>query len=50
VEICPKNVLVMDRFKAAVAHLDACIECGRCEDICPDFCLEVIIEDKGSRE
>lgn len=50
VEVCPKDVLVMDRFKAAVANLDACIACGRCEDMCPDFCLEVITEDRESQD
>ncbi|MBN1295314.1 ferredoxin family protein [bacterium] len=50
VEVCPKHVLVMNRFKATVADLDACIVCCRCEDICPDFCLEVIPEDFDQQE
>lgn len=50
VEVCPKKVLVMDRFKAKVADLDRCIVCGRCEDACPDFCLEVIPQDTDTQE
>jgi len=50
VSVCPKSVLIMSEFKATVANLDACIACRRCEDSCPDFCLEVILEDNDSQE
>ena len=43
--VCPTEVFDMrgggrDRLPEPVA-VEACIECGKCELICPDFALEV---------
>ncbi len=48
VEVCPKQVLVMDHLVAKVANLEACIVCGRCELFCPDFCIEVIPDQQDN--
>lgn len=44
VEFCPKDVLEMKGFTAAVKNLDACIKCMQCELRCPDFAIKVITE------
>lgn len=41
VAFCPSEVLVMEKGKAAVANLPACIECMFCELRCPDFAITV---------
>ncbi len=41
VEFCPKRVLEMDRGKAVVKNLEACITCMLCEIRCPDFAITV---------
>ncbi|MBN1356373.1 4Fe-4S binding protein [bacterium] len=45
VDICPKQVLAMDYMTPVVVSLGSCIACGLCEINCPDFCLEVILEE-----
>lgn len=50
VDVCPKNVFAMKRFKAIVTDQDACIVCGRCEEACPDFCLEIIPDELSQQE
>jgi 2-oxoglutarate ferredoxin oxidoreductase subunit delta len=45
VDACPKGVLEMDHLIAKVVHLENCIICGRCEVSCPDFCIEVILDE-----
>ena len=48
VEFCPTKVLAMKDFKACVINFDACIACKQCELRCPDFAIEVIMnEHKG---
>ena len=42
VEVCPKDVLAMNRLVATVIQLDKCILCRRYEDNCPDFCIDVV--------
>lgn len=34
IEVCPRQVLVIRERKAAIADLDACIECGACQKNC----------------
>lgn len=34
VNVCPRNAIVMHGGKAVINH-DLCIECGKCEDVCP---------------
>ncbi|MEJ2055495.1 MAG: 4Fe-4S binding protein [Calditrichaceae bacterium] len=41
VEICPKNVLVMDGLIARVDDKDSCTGCMLCEQLCPDFAIIV---------
>ncbi len=45
VEVCPKSVYEIKRFKSVVVHPEACIVCGRCEEACPDFCIEIIPDE-----
>jgi len=41
VEICPKDVLVMDGLIAKVDDIDNCTGCMLCEQLCPDFAIIV---------
>ncbi|HOC26140.1 MAG TPA: 4Fe-4S binding protein [bacterium] len=49
VELCPEQVLVMERGKAKVAHLDKCTVCGLCELRCPDFAIVVVDKNKSPK-
>jgi 2-oxoglutarate ferredoxin oxidoreductase subunit delta len=50
VEVCPKNVLVMDaREKPALLDADHCTGCLRCELLCPDFALLVMEPRRGGQ-
>lgn len=44
VEVCPKNVLVMDGIVAKVVDIESCTGCLLCEQLCPDFAI--IVETK----
>ncbi len=35
ITVCPKNAITKDRRGNAVIDIDLCIECGRCEKVCP---------------
>ncbi len=47
VHFCPRKVLEIKDFKAHVARIEECSECGLCEVRCPDFAIEV--QGKGKR-
>ncbi len=50
VEVCPKNILVMDgREKPALLDADHCTGCLRCELLCPDFALLVVEPQRGGQ-
>jgi len=34
-EVCPRDVLVMEKGRARISNRDACIECGACSRNCP---------------
>ncbi len=47
VHFCPKNVLELDdQDKVSAVRPDDCICCQMCEFRCPDFAIEVIIEEE----
>jgi len=39
VEFCPRNVLKIEKGKAAVKDIGSCISCGLCEQRCPDYAI-----------
>lgn len=41
VQVCPHEVLTMDKGKALIADLDRCMECGACSMNCPVDALTV---------
>ena len=41
VDICPRQVLVMENFVAKVENIAQCTGCMMCELLCPDFAIEV---------
>ena len=53
VDICPREVFKESKDKlnkkgyklAEVVHPEKCIECRKCEMICPDFAINVEEED-----
>lgn len=47
VEHCPTDVLILKEGTAKVAHLEDCIQCELCENICPDF--SITIDDLGKK-
>ncbi len=40
-EVCPHNVLEMNRTHVAIQNLDACMECGACSRNCPFDAISV---------
>ena len=40
-DVCPRAVLARSNGKVAIATLDACIECGACQQNCPAGALRV---------
>jgi 2-oxoglutarate ferredoxin oxidoreductase subunit delta len=48
VEFCPKKVLELDNEdKVKAARPQDCICCRLCELRCPDFAIEIELEDEG---
>ena len=41
VEFCPTEVLAMKGQVAVVVDIEACTKCGLCEQLCPDFAIQV---------
>jgi ferredoxin len=41
IEVCPRNVLVMNERKAKILDRDLCIECGACQRNCAFGALTV---------
>lgn len=42
VSFCPKQILALDMLgKIHLQDEAACIQCGRCEALCPDFAIRV---------
>ena len=39
VEVCPKNVLVMNDFVAKVIDIKSCTGCLLCEQLCPKHAI-----------
>ncbi|MBN2357493.1 4Fe-4S binding protein [candidate division KSB1 bacterium] len=50
VELCPEDVLAMEKGKVKVVNLEACTACGFCELRCPDFAIVVIDKGKLSKQ
>jgi len=46
VEVCPKDVLVMEDFVAKVKDIESCTGCMLCEQLCPDFAIVVHTKKK----
>ena len=49
VEVCPKDVLIMENFVAKVAKIEDCTGCLLCEQLCPDFAIVVETPDKEKK-
>ena len=49
VDVCPRNVLVMNGFAAKVKDLEKCTFCMLCEQLCPDFAIIVHPPDKKKK-
>ncbi|MBD3223729.1 MAG: 4Fe-4S dicluster domain-containing protein [Caldithrix sp.] len=49
VDVCPKDVLVMENFVAKVVDLDSCTGCMLCEQLCPDFAIVVNKSEKKTK-
>jgi 2-oxoglutarate ferredoxin oxidoreductase subunit delta len=48
VALCPKKVLAQDENERLyVSDPDACIGCKICEQACPDFAIEVEIQNEN---
>ncbi len=41
-DVCPRTVFVRNDGKATISTLDACIECGACQQNCPAGALSVV--------
>jgi 2-oxoglutarate ferredoxin oxidoreductase subunit delta len=40
--VCPKKVFDLDEnYEVVVKNVDECIGCRLCENLCPDFAIEV---------
>lgn len=51
VHFCPKNVLELDELdKVVAARPEECICCMLCEIRCPDFAIEVLVEEEQPQE
>ena len=40
-DVCPRSVFIRNNGKVAIANLDACIECGACQQNCSVEALSV---------
>ncbi len=49
VQVCPKDVLIMENFIAKVKDLDSCTGCMLCEQLCPDFAIVVHKPEKKKK-
>ena len=48
VAFCPKQVLELDEVgKVYAKQPEACISCGQCELLCPDYAIFVVKEEAG---
>jgi 2-oxoglutarate ferredoxin oxidoreductase subunit delta len=57
VEICPRHVLEMSEELTPkgyrlprVVDLEACLDDGQCEMVCPEFAIFVVPRDEGDEE
>ena len=49
VDVCPRDVLVMENFVAKVVDLERCTACMLCEQLCPDFAIVVHSHKKDKK-
>ena len=49
VDICPRDVLIMQDFVAKVVQIDQCTGCMMCELLCPDFAIVVHPQEKSKK-
>lgn len=49
VDVCPRDVLIMDDFVAKVKDLERCTGCMLCEQLCPDFAIVVNVRKIDSK-
>lgn len=49
VDICPRDVLIMEDFVAKVDDIDQCTGCMMCELLCPDFAIVVHPAEKKKK-
>ena len=47
VAFCPKEVLKLANGKVMISNPAACICCGLCESLCPDFAIYVVKEGEN---
>lgn len=45
IDSCARNVLGKELMTAVVINEDNCVNCGVCENICPDFAIHVRREE-----
>lgn len=48
VEICPENVLILDRDQLCFSRPEACTFCAACEEICPEDAVRCAFEIRWS--
>jgi 2-oxoglutarate ferredoxin oxidoreductase subunit delta len=48
-DLCPQDVLTMEKGVATVYNLDACTACQLCELRCPDFAITVVGKPKKKK-
>ena len=42
VAFCPRQVLKIEHGKVAFRQAGACVACGKCESLCPDFAVYLV--------
>jgi 2-oxoglutarate ferredoxin oxidoreductase subunit delta len=50
VETCPKKVYIQNEAdEVIIENLDACIVCLMCQNVCPDFAIEIEKEVENAK-
>lgn len=47
VAYCDRGVLALEQGRPQAVHAERCGRCLRCEEICPDFAIQVLPADSG---
>jgi len=48
--ICPTNAIVEDELRKPLVNNEKCIGCFQCENICPDFAIDVVMKESVRSE